>query len=73
MYALSYNAPMKTKTAAAKKKAGPGKERLETSPVSVRVSNAHLAELAKLIKQTGVGQSAHIQMAISEYLERRRK
>lgn len=71
MRTLSYNPRMKTKAAAAKKK--PHKERLETSPVSVRISNAHLDELAKLIKQTGVGQSAHVQMAVSEYLERRRK
>jgi predicted transcriptional regulator len=46
--------------------------KLKTTPVSVRVSDTHLAELARLIKKTGVQQSAHIQMAISEYLERRR-
>jgi hypothetical protein len=68
---MSYNPRMKTKAAAAKKKTGT--QKLETTSVTLRVSNVHLAEMEKLIKETGVARSSHIQLAISEYLERRRK
>ena len=62
---------MKSKAAAPAKK--PRKEKLKTTLVSVRVSDSHLRELEEMEQSTGVQRSSHIQLAISEYLERRRK
>jgi metal-responsive CopG/Arc/MetJ family transcriptional regulator len=36
----------------------------------MRVSDAHLAELAKIERRLGVQRSALIQMAIAEYIEK---
>jgi predicted transcriptional regulator len=45
----------------------------KTTPVALRVNNAHLAELARLGEKLGVQRSALIQMAIAEYIERSKK
>jgi hypothetical protein len=44
-----------------------------TTSVALRVSDAHLAELAKIERRLGVQRSALIQMAIAEYIERMKK
>lgn len=62
---------MKTKPKPTAKK--PMKEKLSTTPISVRVKDSHLADLHAMELATGVQRSAHIQLAISEYLEKRRK
>ncbi len=58
------------------KKLAPGptraRSKLKTTPISLRVSDTHLAELSVLERLDGVQRSAHIQRAIAEYLERRR-
>jgi predicted transcriptional regulator len=56
-----------------KKIAAPIAEKPKTTSVALRVSNTHLAELAKLERRLGVQRSALIQMAIAEYIERRSK
>ena len=47
--------------------------KLQTTSISLRVSNAHLAALDQLEIRDGVQRSAQIQRAIAEYLERSRE
>lgn len=47
--------------------------KLQTTSISLRVSNAHLAELARLEAKKGVQRSALIQLSIGEYIERNRQ
>lgn len=52
-------------------KATQAPRKLQTTSISLRVSNTHLDALNQLELRDGVQRSAHIQRAIAEYLERR--
>ncbi len=48
-------------------------KRPPTTSISLRVSDAHLAELARLEAKKGVQRSALIQLSIAEYIERNKR
>ena len=45
----------------------------KTTPVSVRINDAHLARLEKIAQRLGLQRSAAIQLAIAEFIQRRGK
>ena len=44
-----------------------------TTPISLRINNAHLATLEKIAQRLGLQRSATIQLAIAQFIQREKK